>query len=1157
MEELFGLSMNALMIALLAIFLVAMAIVAVLAWRNRIMLKLGLRNIPRRRTQTVLIIIGVMLSTLIISAAFGTGDTISFSIRNEVVKSLKTIDEIIVSERAGSDDSFGSAPYVPFERFEQLQGELAGLNSIDGLAPQVAETVPVVNLRTSLSEGRMRVVGVAPALLDGFGAFTLISGEEVRLEELAHDEVYINDEAGEEIEAVAGDELRMFAGEDTFFFKVRGVINRGGLAGRESTLLMPLERAQSIFGRAGQINLMVVSNRGDEVAGADLSEEVTRELRVLFTDREVAFDLKVLLNQEGVLKALKKREESLSGNIQKDVARLRNELKREKLSDELISLLADEGVSSEVLEALEQDELREVEREASTFFAELGEFRVLDVKRDFLDEADEAGSITTTFFITFSMFSIMVGILLIFLIFVMLAAARRSEMGMARAVGAKRRHLIQMFVFEGTAYALVSAAVGVLLGLGISALMVALINRIIVSFDVDFRFITHFTVRSAIVAYCLGMVITFATVAFSAYRVSRLNIVVAIRGLPEALVLPAQPSFLTRFLGLPRAMVRPLIFALRGLTSLLRLRFVGFLSNTGLAILWAVLFPIWIGDIAVAVLRFIWPYLIRGWLTFLLGLLLTLQAISAWERISLFGGGVSLMIVGLGLLLRTGLRRTSMRADVRDRIAFTFMGVVILVFWALPMDFFERVTGELQGDFHVMFVSGIAMVAAAVWVLMYNADLLLRALTFFTARIGKLRPILVTAVAYPMSAKFRTGLTLAMFALVIFTLVVMSILTEIFSTQFEDVETVTGKWDIQGTVSFNTPVEDMRQSIDEEPGLRSENFDAIGGYTQVDIQWRQVGADNQRWHRTGVWAANDDFLVSTGHKFKLIADGYGTTDEAVWQGLRSNPGLAVLGGSEVRSRPGSDDEWRDFNLLEGVYYNDENMSPVDIEVREPHSGAIVPLTVIGVLDRVHENSGAIITSKTILDKAIPYPVPITNYQFRVAEGVDTKQVARSLEASFQEHGMETEVLEEVLEREVAAGRAFSSIFTGFMGLGLLVGIAALGVVSTRAVVERRQQIGVLRAIGYRRRMVQLSFLLEFSFVALLGIAIGVILGTILGYNAFRDIRQEEGIDTIRFSIPWLQIGIIVTVAYLFSLVTTFLPARQASRIYPAEALRYE
>ena len=61
----------------------------------------------------------------------------------------------------------------------------------------------------------------------------------------------------------------------------------------------------------------------------------------------------------------------------------------------------------------------------------------------------------------------------------------------------------------------------------------------------------------------------------------------------------------------------------------------------------------------------------------------------------------------------------------------------------------------------------------------------------------------------------------------------------------------------------------------------------------------------------------------------------------------------------------------------------------------------------------------------------------------------------------------------------------------------------------------------------------------------------------MSYNAITDIRNDEAVDTLRYSIPWLQIIAIMAVAYLFSLVTTFLPARQASRIYPAEALRYE
>ena len=51
----------------------------------------------------------------------------------------------------------------------------------------------------------------------------------------------------------------------------------------------------------------------------------------------------------------------------------------------------------------------------------------------------------------------------------------------------------------------------------------------------------------------------------------------------------------------------------------------------------------------------------------------------------------------------------------------------------------------------------------------------------------------------------------------------------------------------------------------------------------------------------------------------------------------------------------------------------------------------------------------------------------------------------------------------------AANLTFNRLIQGFLGLGLIVGVAALGVISARAVVERRQQIGVMRAIGFRTR----------------------------------------------------------------------------------------
>ncbi len=86
------------------------------------------------------------------------------------------------------------------------------------------------------------------------------------------------------------------------------------------------------------------------------------------------------------------------------------------------------------------------------------------LKQDAIEAADEAGSAFMAFFTTFGSFSIAAGILLIFLIFVMLAAERRGELGIARAIGTRRGHLVQMFTFEGAAYDLIAAAVGAILG---------------------------------------------------------------------------------------------------------------------------------------------------------------------------------------------------------------------------------------------------------------------------------------------------------------------------------------------------------------------------------------------------------------------------------------------------------------------------------------------------------------------------------------------------------------------------------------------------------------------------------------------------------------------------------------------------------------------
>ena len=220
-------------------------------------------------------------------------------------------------------------------------------------------------------------------------------------------------------------------------------------------------------------------------------------------------------------------------------------------------------------------------------------------KEMLLFAANLIGSVFTTIFVGFGSFSIAAALLLIFLIFIMLAAERTQEMGVARAVGTRRRHLVQMFVFEGAAYDLVAALVGTLLGAGVGLATVGVMAaRLKDIADISFFQLHHrIEPRSMIVAFCLGLLMTFVTVTISAWRVSRLNIVTAIRDLPP----PPHPDAGLRSLWIQQW--RYLVDAFR---QLLHLRF----HRTLKRLLW---------DGPIATLTFLWALVIRGPLAVCIG----------------------------------------------------------------------------------------------------------------------------------------------------------------------------------------------------------------------------------------------------------------------------------------------------------------------------------------------------------------------------------------------------------------------------------------------------------------------------------------------------------------------------------------------------------
>ena len=146
-------------------------------------------------------------------------------------------------------------------------------------------------------------------------------------------------------------------------------------------------------------------------------------------------------------------------------------------------------------------------------------------------------------------------------------------------------------------------------------------------------------------------------------------------------------------------------------------------------------------------------------------------------------------------------------------------------------------------------------------------------------------------------------------------------------------------------------------------------------------------------------------------------------------------------------------------------------------------------------------------------------------------------------------------LKDAIEESRETQNAFNRLFQGFSGLGLVVGVAAIGVLTVRAVVERRQSIGVLRAIGFKSSMIRVQFLIESSFITFLGIIVGVFLGVLQSWLIFLEISKE--FEGAKFVVPIGEVGILITITIIASILASVIPANEASKIYPAEALRYE
>jgi putative ABC transport system permease protein len=389
-------------------------------------------------------------------------------------------------------------------------------------------------------------------------------------------------------------------------------------------------------------------------------------------------------------------------------------------------------------------------------------------------------------------------------------------------------------------------------------------------------------------------------------------------------------------------------------------------------------------------------------------------------------------------------------------------------------------------------------------------------------------------LAYPLAKAFRTSLILSTFTLVMFTLVSITLFSGVFGQQIDDFTAdVAGGFDGQAfsNPSNPVPVDALREV--EDVALVAP-LATVGAQFDVPLRREDPGTP---FYSSWPLAGYDTSFVEGGPPSLQEYLPQFASEEEAWLAPIADPSLVIV------------DE---FFLFEGGGPPSATVEVGDrITVRDPVSGAVRELTVAALADAAFGEAPAYAGLEPV--QSLVGPRAVTNLvRFRVAPGADPQVVAERLNGRFVENGMSATSFRKLVGDGLAQQQQFFRLMQGYLSLGLIVSVAGIGVVMVRAVRERRREVGVLRSLGFETRQVRRAFIAESSFVALEGIFLGTALALI---STWRLLTSGAFGDGLEFHVPFGQLGVIVTLAFLATLAATASPAQQASKIRPAVALR--
>lgn len=216
------------------------------------------------------------------------------------------------------------------------------------------------------------------------------------------------------------------------------------------------------------------------------------------------------------------------------------------------------------------------------------------------------------------------------------------------------------------------------------------------------------------------------------------------------------------------------------------------------------------------------------------------------------------------------------------------------------------------------------------------------------------------------------------------------------------------------------------------------------------------------------------------------------------------------------------------------------------------TGTTTEVPITGIFSDNDVVSGIVLGPEAFTSVLPPTQQTIQFVFLDAADGTDPEQlVDRASEALSDNPVATVQTMGEMIKQQAGMIDQMLNVIYALLALALI--IAVLGIVNTLAlsVIERRTELGMLRAIGTQRAQVRRTIILESTQIAIFGALIGAAVGAFLGW-AFVSSMSSEGLTTV--AIPWPTIAVVLAASALVGVLAALWPAYRAAKTSPLEAI---